>query len=577
MHDQGTRAAIYARFSTDLQSERSVDDQLALCREFAARSGLKVVAQHFDKARSGASVFGRDGLLGLMDDARAGKFDTVIVEALDRLSRDQEDLAGLHKRLTFMGVRIVAVHDGAADAIQVGIRGLVSTLFLADLKHKVRRGMAGVVRDGRHAGGRAYGYRPVIGHPGELEIYEPEAEIVRRIFGEAAAGRLAREIATGLNRDGVPAPRGVSWNASTIAGSAKRGYGILRNPLYAGKIVWNRVQMVRDPDTGKRVSRVNDASELREAEAPHLALVDAETYEAVAAIVEGRAKRAKGGEYVRRPKRLLSGLLRCGHCGGGMSIHDRNKSTTRIKCTRSVEGGTCDNRKKYNLEKIENAVIAGLRQQLAHPELLAEYVRAYREERRDEAAKAARERATVERRVADLTTQMERLMGALARGVLPVEAVESQYGPLMAERDRLAADLATIAMPDAVELHPHAVRQYKAAVENLAGRLSELDDRADAGAIEAFRALVDRVVVHDTQSGGVSAEVIGHLSALLGQGAEQLGGSMVAEEGCKRNSNLLIVPLVRFVAYPVWGKDPEIEYATGFGSMSAAAARAVAI
>ncbi|HAU75596.1 MAG TPA: recombinase family protein, partial [Agrobacterium sp.] len=96
---QENRAAIYARFSTDLQNERSVDDQIAVCREFAIRNGLVVAGEYFDKARSGASIFGRDGLLGLMEDARAGKFKTVIVEALDRLSRDQEDLAGLHKRL----------------------------------------------------------------------------------------------------------------------------------------------------------------------------------------------------------------------------------------------------------------------------------------------------------------------------------------------------------------------------------------------------------------------------------------------------------------------------------------------
>ncbi len=527
------RAAIYARFSTDLQNDRSVDDQIALCREYAKRTDFTVTETYFDKARSGSTVFGRDGLLRLMDDARAGKFQAVIVEALDRLSRDQEDLAGLYKRLTFSGIEILAVHDGQADAIQIGIRGLVSTLFLADLKHKIRRGMQGVIRDGRHAGGKAYGYRPTPGQPGVMQIEEAEAAVVRRIFEETIEGRLPREIAHGLNVDGVQPPRGTAWNASTISGSAQRGNGIIRNPIYSGRIVWNRTRMVRDPETGKRVSRINAADEVREADAPHLAIVSREMQEAALAALEGRAKRAQGGEFTRRPKRLLSGLLRCSHCGGGMSIHDRHPSgAIRIRCSRSIESGTCSNTKKYRLDKIEGAVLSGLQAQLAHPDLLAEYVRVYREERRDEAAKAARERSSTQRRHADLCGQMERLMSALARGVLPVEAVEAQYGPLMAERDRLAVQLADAGdAPPVVELHPHAVTQYRHAVENLAERLAGLDGWHDRELHDAFRALVAKVVVHDRAGGGVEAEVIGHLSALMGSAAETLGGRVVAEEG----------------------------------------------
>ena len=89
---------IYARFSTELQSEKSTEDQIALCHAYAVRQGMNVIASYEDKARSGASVFGRDGLMRLMDAARDRTFDVVIVEALDRLSRDMEDLAGIDKR-----------------------------------------------------------------------------------------------------------------------------------------------------------------------------------------------------------------------------------------------------------------------------------------------------------------------------------------------------------------------------------------------------------------------------------------------------------------------------------------------
>lgn len=125
-------AAIYARFSTELQNEKSTEDQIALCRGYAVRHQLDVVATFEDKARSGASVFGRNGLMQLMDAARQHRFTVVIVEALDRLSRDMEDLAGIHKRLSFQGIEIQAVHDGTADSILIGIRGLVGQMQRED-------------------------------------------------------------------------------------------------------------------------------------------------------------------------------------------------------------------------------------------------------------------------------------------------------------------------------------------------------------------------------------------------------------------------------------------------------------
>ena len=87
------RAVIYARYSSDLQSETSIDDQVQLCREHADKLDANVTAVHTDYAISG-SVMNRPGLQALLAEARDGKMDIVVSEALDRLSRDQEDIAG---------------------------------------------------------------------------------------------------------------------------------------------------------------------------------------------------------------------------------------------------------------------------------------------------------------------------------------------------------------------------------------------------------------------------------------------------------------------------------------------------
>jgi DNA invertase Pin-like site-specific DNA recombinase len=228
---------IYARFSTDLQNERSIEDQITLCRDYTLREGMNVVEVYEDRARSGGSVMGRGGLLRLLDQAREQSFDVVVVEALDRLSRDMEDLAGIHKRLSFLGIEIRAVHEGVVNTVLVGLRGLVGQLYREDNAHKVRRGLAGRVGQGLNAGGRAYGYIPVVGDKGKRVIVEAEAEVVRRIFDEYVAGRTPREIAHDLNNEGVSPPRGRSWNASTINGNMQRGTGTVQNKLYAGRLV----------------------------------------------------------------------------------------------------------------------------------------------------------------------------------------------------------------------------------------------------------------------------------------------------------------------------------------------------
>ena len=219
--------------------------------------GFTVVDTFQDQAVSGASTVNRFGLACLIQAAQARKFDIVISEALDRLSRDQADLGQIRKELAFHDISIHTVQDGEVGTLHVGIKGLMGELYLADLAQKTRRGLRAVVKEGRQAGGRSYGYNLIPGKTGELTINEQEAAVVELIFTEYTAGSTPRQIAAGLNQDKIPSPRGGKWNASTINGSRSRQNGILQNRLYIGQIVWNRQRFVKNPATGKRVSRVN--------------------------------------------------------------------------------------------------------------------------------------------------------------------------------------------------------------------------------------------------------------------------------------------------------------------------------
>ena len=415
------RAALYARFSSELQNESSIEDQLVLCRNFCLQEDYAIVAEHSDRALSGASVHGRAGLASLREDVLARRCDVVVVEDFDRLSRGMGDLPKLWEEMQFAGVQLIAVNDGAADQIKIGVRGIVGALYLTDLRNKTRRGLEGKLRAGMRAGGLPYGYRPIAGQPGEHDIFEPEAEIVRRIFREYAAGATPRTIAYGLNRDGIPPVRGRAWNASTLNGSLKRGTGLLANEVYRGEIVWNKVGKMKNPATGKRVPRINPRSEWRRVEAPHLRVVDEETFQAVQA---ERQRRANGPSVRRRgPQRLLSGLLKCSVCGSSIVASGSNHGRRVGMCTRARESGSCDNRRVVYLDLIETAVIEGLKGQLLHPQVIAEAAREYHAEMRRLDGERARTRGADERRLGELRRSIERMIDAVAAGDLSGAAV----------------------------------------------------------------------------------------------------------------------------------------------------------
>ena len=243
-----------------------------------------------DHALSGASVL-RPGYQRLLEDVRAGRFELVLAEGLDRLSRDQEHTAALFKQLSFAGVRLVTVAEGEVGELHVGLKGTMNALYLKDLAQKTHRGLRGRVEQGRSGGGLCYGYVVVPGPTGPdglpergcLRVESAEAEVARRIFRDDAAGRSAKAIAQALNRAGIAGPRGGAWGPSTVAGNAARGNGILNNELYVGRRVWNRQRFVKDPATGRRVSRFKDSQELVVIEVPELRIIEDELWQAVKA------------------------------------------------------------------------------------------------------------------------------------------------------------------------------------------------------------------------------------------------------------------------------------------------------
>ena len=510
-----TKAAIYARYSSDNQREASIEDQVRLCTERAAREGWQVAGTYDDRAVSGASLI-RPGIQAVLSDAQAGKFDVIIAESLDRISRDQEDVAGVYKRLSFAGVRILTLSEGEISELQIGFKGTMGALYLKDLADKTRRGLRGRVEDGKSGGGNSYGYDVVksygeTGEPerGERTINEDEAATVRQIFNDYAAGKSPKAIAHALNRKNVPGPSGKGWGPSTINGNWRRGTGVLNNELYIGRLVWNRLSYVKNPDTGRRVSRLNPESEWIVKDVPELRIIDQALWDKVKARQQG-LRTEKSFHERQRPRKLLSYLLKCGCCGGGFS----KISATYYGCSNARNKGTCDNRLGIKQADLEGLVLSALQSRLMDPalceEFCDEYTRQMNAARHEKNASLIAAKAELEK----LATEKGNLVQAIKDGV-PAAEVKDDLARNAARREELEALIGGTA-EEPVLLHPNMAAYYRGEVAALADALNADENHAEAA--EIIRSLVELTPNTD---GKLDIDLYGDLAGILALAANK--------------------------------------------------------
>ncbi len=501
------RAVLYARFSTDLQRAASIADQHRALRDALPRLDLTEHAATSDAAISGTTL-ARPGLEAALAEIEAGRAKVLVAEALDRISRDLEHVARIAKRVNFVGGKIHTLAEGEIGALHIGLSGTMAQLYIEELARKTKRGLRGVVEEGRVAAGRAYGYRPTA-ERGVFEIIPEESLVVQRIFEEYASGIGSRTIAKRLNAEGIPGPRGREWKANTIVGERAALTGIVNNPIYDGRIVWNRSTWRKDPITGKRRCFELPRDQWVEINAPDLRIVPPELW---------RAVREAQGEFVRRGKvkratRPLSGLLFCGVCGSRLTIIGRE----RYGCPAHKETGTCSNGRTLPAADAEKRVLDGLRQHLSDRALVEAYAASYVAERKKlrdaharDTANARRELVQAEREQAQLTEQLGRAPAAaldaiMARLGTVAEKVKELRAMIPAESE--SADVVDLAAwsPDYLTRHLDALWSQLTA-----------DEVEAAAARRALGAMITRIVFHPEQTRGrYRLEIEGDLAAVM--------------------------------------------------------------
>ncbi|MGO3934205.1 recombinase family protein [Rhodopseudomonas pseudopalustris] len=516
------KVALYARYSTDNQRDASITDQFRVCRAYAEKQGWQIVEQYSDHAISGASLL-RAGIQALIADALRGRFQVVMAEAMDRLSRDQEDIAGVFKRMAYAGVKIITLSEGEVTHLHVGLKGTMNALFLKDLADKTRRGLRGRVELGKSGGGNSYGYDVVKqfdanGEPirGDRTINLAEAEVVRRIYRDYVIGKSAKRIAVELNRDGIRAPGGGDWGFSTINGNAKRGNGILNNEMYVGRIVWNRQRFIKDPETGKRQARPNPSAEWIIQEVPELRIIDDELWNAAKARQETiKTGHGEDGREVqnsfrdrRRPKYIFSGLIKCACCGGGYAMI----SADLTGCSTARNKGTCANRKSIPRARLEERVLNALRHHLMDPALFKEFCDEFTREMNRLRIECSASLDGLRSEVKRIEHELDTLLNLILKGGA-ADRINAKMVQLEGRKSELERLLANAEEPPPL-LHPEMATFYREKVAALHEALQDDSEATRLKAGEILRSLVKEIVL-TPQNDELKIDVRGDLAGIL--------------------------------------------------------------
>jgi site-specific DNA recombinase len=516
------KTAAYCRFSSDAQREASIRDQFRNIEGYCARAGWPAPALFQDQAMSG-SRNDRDGYQAMLQAAEGGEFEVLVVDDLSRLSRDHIECAQVIRRLKYLKIRIVGVSDGIDTArdnykLETGLRGLIGELYLDELAAKTHRGLKGQALDGYSAGGLPYGYRSVHdGHGFKRVIDEEQAVWVRFIFERYAAGDSPRKIAIALNEMAAPSPRGGTWAHTAIYADSK-GVGILGNPIYNGRQIWNRTEWIKNPVTGRRQRTMRPISDWVITAAPELKIIDDDLWKACqergkVAKRDTASKRLAGkGSGGRAPKYLFSGLLKCGVCGGAFVISCR----TSYCCATHKDRGTCSNGFKVKRATIENVLLAGIKDSL----LSEEAYKLFEAEARAMLKQAKPDPGAARRRIAEAKRDLDNLMKAITAGIItPTTKAALEEG----ERAMAAAqaELQAIEKFEPTQMLPRAREIYR-------GLVATLEAVEDVNAArEALRALIGDVklipengtLTAEIQSAGLAGAV--QISVVAGAGFER--------------------------------------------------------
>jgi DNA invertase Pin-like site-specific DNA recombinase len=497
-------AAIYARKSTEqngvADESKSVARQVEHARAYATRKDWTVAEEcvYVDDGISGAEFSNRPGFVRLMNSLRPrAPFEVLIVSELSRLGREQLETGYAVKQLSQAGVRIFSyledreiLLDTPTDKFLMSAANFAAEIEREKARQRTYDAMVRKARAGQATGGHVFGYRNVRTPGGVVRVIaEDEAAVVRRIFELAGQGFGFTNIAKLLNADHAVTPRPQQGRPAGWAPSSVRE--VLYRSTYRGVITWNKTRK-RDRWGQKRRSD-RPATEWIRQELPELRIVAEDLWYAAHVVLtkhrEQYARAIAGRPFGACTKYLLSGLLQCGVCGGGMEARSRAHGPQgRRQAERVVFYGcaayhrrgaiVCANRQTVPQVAADETILTAVKTTLLNPGVLLTAVDRLADELAGEhpamTSSLTRELTQVESELARLTLAVAG-GGELASLVRAIREREARSAELQATLATLAraqqwtADRAVI-----VEELTARLTDWRALLEEQSGRANRL-------------------------------------------------------------------------------------------------------
>lgn len=307
------RVVAYVRVSTTGQAEDgfSIEAQLEAIRNLVKALGYTLVGEYIDRGISGKSMDNREAFMRMMEDAKAGLFDMVMVWKMSRISRNHLDLLKIYEEFERIGVDFRSVSEpfdtsNPSGKLLFNLLGSIGEFERETIVENVKNGMKQKAREGGFNGGLMLGYRSVYPDSSqnkkEIIVIEEEAEIIRMIFDWYINGKGFKYIAFKLNELGFTTVKGNAFSIYSVR-------TIINNPTYAGKIRFNNYV------NHSKNKRKGNEQELVLADGNHTPIIDVKTWEKAQSIFNSKKR------YRTTPKKgafLLTGLLKCPVCGSSM-------------------------------------------------------------------------------------------------------------------------------------------------------------------------------------------------------------------------------------------------------------------
>lgn len=408
-------ANIVARFSTDNQDPDSIEIQIEKCSAYCREHNIPILDIYADYAVSGMKAH-RNELDRLLEDLRCGKGDTVVILDQSRMIRNMPRWFALRQEIAAMGVRVVSVTQPFVGGdlrdpntfMMESSTAMINHMWVLQTRQKVLYKMHHMARNGQHTGGKpALGYRV---QDGRLVIDEAEAETVRRIFREYAAGKSYKAIIDGLNRDGIKTKRGNAFGSNSL-------HDLLRNEKYIGTLTYGL--KVYRPD-GSRNTHAPEGADVVRLEDALPAIIDRETFREVQDRM-AENKHTQGGRPPETRDYPLRGKVFCGECGSGMHVRTSRVPKGQGKyyyyhCnSKQQHHDDCEN-KPIRVDKLEELVLQYVRAVVGNPKIMQQTAD------KIAASLASLNRTGVARMQAlideeyDLDAQIARIVDAIAAG-----------------------------------------------------------------------------------------------------------------------------------------------------------------